>query len=380
MRNERLRWTGRHFYTYLIIALIAAIIGGVAGSIFSAGYMAQRRPMQYSRIPEEGPIKIIYPEEEKPGIVSAIAQKSIPSVVSITTVEISRDEIFRAVETRGVGSGVILTADGYILTNDHVVGENPREIVVLFENGDRMTAEALWRDASLDLALIKVNAEGLPYAELGDSDTVRVGDIAVAIGSPLGLRFQRTVTSGIISALNRTILAPGDEEDVVMEDLIQTDASINPGNSGGPLLNSRGQVIGINTIKASEAEAIGFAVPINIAKPVIKQMVEKGSFRPMYLGVDGFDREIAGYYNSDVDIQKGIYVIEVHPNTPADRAGIREGDIILEIDGKEVNTLIKMRSILYGIMDEEKTVNVKIKRDGKTLSKSVKLLPRPQGY
>jgi len=368
----------RRFYSYLIIALVAAVIGGIAGSsVFSS--LVQHRSIQYRETPEENPVKIVYPEEKEPGVVRAIAEKNISSVVSITTVEIERDEIFSTTETRGVGSGVILRTNGYILTNDHVVGKNPREIIVLFENGNQLPAEILWQDTSLDLALIKVETSGLPYVELGDSDTVRVGDIAVAIGSPLGLRFQRTVTSGIISALNRTILVPGDGDEAIMEDLIQTDASINPGNSGGPLLNSRGQVIGVNTIKASEAEAIGFAVPINIAKPVINQIVEKGTFRPMYLGIDGFDKEIAGYYNSDVDIQKGIYVMKVHPNSPAQQAGVREGDIILEMDGQEVNTLIKMRSILYSI-DEERTINIKLKRDGKTLIRKVKLRLRPQGY
>lgn len=369
----------KRFYSYLVVALVAAVIGGIAGSSVFTRYMVQQRPNQYSEDPQQRPVKIIYPKEEEPGIERAIAEKNIPSVVSITTVEVRRDAIFKPTETRGVGSGVILKSDGYILTNDHVVGTNPTEIMVLFENGDQLPAEVLWQDASLDLALIKVEASGLPYAELGDSDTVRVGDIAVAIGSPLGLRFERTVTSGIISALNRTILVPGDDSEAIMEDLIQTDASINPGNSGGPLLNGRGQVIGINTIKASEAEAIGFAVPINIVKPVIEQIVEKGYFRPMYLGIDGFDREIAGYYNSDVDVQKGIYIIQVHPNTPADQTDIREGDIILEMAGKEVNTLIKMRSILYSI-DQEKIINVKIKRDGKTLTKKVKLRFRPQAY
>jgi S1-C subfamily serine protease len=242
-----------------------------------------------------------------------------------------------------------------------------------------MPAVVLWQDSALDLALIRVDATGLPYAELGDSDRVSVGDIAVAIGSPLGLRFQRTVTSGVISALNRSLMVGSEGEEVIMEDLIQTDASINPGNSGGPLLNSRGQVIGINSAKASEAEGIGFAVPINIAKPIIKQVVEKGSFRPMYLGIDGYDREIAGYHNSDIDIQKGIYVIRVHNNTPASAAGIREGDIILELDGQPLDSMIKMRSILFG-MDRPKKVSILIKRDGKTITKQVEPAPRPEGY
>ena len=135
-----------------------------------------------------------------------MAEKNIQAVVSIVTVEIRRDEIFNPTEERGVGSGVIVDPNGYILTNDHVVGKKTREINVLFENGQQMPAAVMWQDAALDLALIKVDAVGLPYAELGDSDQVSIGDIAIAIGSPLGLRFQRTVTSGVISALNRSLM------------------------------------------------------------------------------------------------------------------------------------------------------------------------------
>ncbi|HOC09359.1 MAG: trypsin-like serine protease [Clostridiales bacterium] len=372
-------WIGRLF-PYLLVALIAGAAGGALGAVTLNDRGIQQRPVEYQRR-EEGqrPERIVYPEGENPGIVRAVAEKNIQAVVSIITVEIRRDEMFNPTEERGVGSGVIVEPNGYILTNDHVVGKNAREINVLFENGQQMPAVVLWQDSALDLALIRVDATGLPYAELGDSDRVNVGDIAVAIGSPLGLRFQRTVTSGVISALNRSLMVGPEGEEVIMEDLIQTDASINPGNSGGPLLNAKGQVIGINTAKASEAEGIGFAVPINIAKPVIKQVVEKGFFRPMYLGIDGYDREIAGYHNSDIDIQKGIYVIRVHNNTPASAAGIREGDIILELDGQPLDSMIKMRSILFG-MDRPKKVSVLIKRDGKTITKQVEPAPRPEGY
>ncbi|MBA1334680.1 MAG: Serine protease, DegP/HtrA, do-like [Firmicutes bacterium] len=366
-------------YPYLIVAVVASVLGGAVGGLFSGDLIAQRRPSQYRDEQGIDRIRIVYPEGENPGIVSAVAEKNIQAVVSITTVEIRRDEIFRPTEVRGVGSGVVVNPNGYILTNDHVVGRNPREVMVLFENGDQKTAEVLWQDAALDLALVKVEGANLPYVELGNSDAVKVGEPAIAIGSPLGLRFQRTVTSGIISALNRSLVVDAYGQEVIMEDLIQTDASINPGNSGGPLLDVNGRVIGINTVKASEAEAIGFAVPINIAKPIIKQIVDKGYFRPMYLGIEGYDKEIAGYYNSDVDVQKGIYVARVNPNTPADIAGIREGDIILKIGDQEVNTLVKMRSILYS-MDQPQTVDLVVKRDGKVETIRVELAPRPHGY
>jgi serine protease Do len=365
-------------YPYLITAVIAAIVGGIAGGLIASEQMIQRRPAQPGENDREN-IRILYPEGEKPGIASAVAEKNIPAVVSITTIEIKRDEIFRATESRGVGSGVVVEPNGYILTNDHVIGKNPVEITVLFEDGRQMPAEILWQDATLDLALIKVEAEGLACVELGDSDQIRVGEPAIAIGSPLGLRFQRSVTSGIVSALNRSLIVSDGGGEVVMEDLIQTDASINPGNSGGPLLNASGLVIGINTAKASEAEGIGFAVPINIAKPIIAQIVEKGYFRPMYLGVEGYDKEIAGYYYSDMDIQNGIYIARVYPNTPAEAAGIREGDIIISIEDQQIDSLVDMRSILYG-MDGSKTIECLVKRDGHVRRVKIEPAPRPQNY
>jgi serine protease Do len=372
-------WAAR-LYPYILVAAVAGAAGGAVGAAVWDNDRVQQRPIEYRRQEEDEKFeKIVYPEGENPSIVRAVAEKNIETVVSIVTVEIKRDEIFNPTEERGIGSGVIIDPNGYILTNDHVVGRKAREINVLFENGQQMTAVVLWQDLALDLALIKVDATGLPYAELGDSDQVGIGDIAIAIGSPLGLRFQRTVTSGVISALNRSLAVGSESEQVIMEDLIQTDASINPGNSGGPLLNASGQVIGINSAKASDAEGIGFAVPINIAKPIIKQVVEKGTFRPMYLGIDGFDREIAGYYNTDIDIQKGIYVINVHSNTPASAAGIREGDIILEMDGQPIDSMVKMRSILFG-MDRPGKIDLSVKRDGKVIKKSVELALRPEGF
>ncbi|MGI6702575.1 MAG: S1C family serine protease [Clostridia bacterium] len=372
-------WITR-LYPYILVAVVAGAVGGVtAGNLQDSGRV-QQRPIQYHR-QEDGQNsgRIVYPEGEKPGIVRAVAEKNIATVVSIVTMEIKRDEIFNPTEVRGIGSGVIIQSDGYILTNDHVVGTKAREINVLFENGQEMAAVVLWQDPALDLAIIKVDAAGLPQAELGDSNEVAVGDIAIAIGSPLGLRFQRTVTSGVVSALNRSLTVGAQSEEVIMEDLIQTDASINPGNSGGPLLNARGQVIGINSAKASDAEGIGFAVPINIAKPIIKQVVEKGYFRPMYLGIDGYDREIAGYYNTDIDIQNGIYVVKVHKNTPASDAGIREGDIILELDGQRLDSMVKMRSVLFS-MDRPGKVDISIKRDGRVITRQVELTLRPEGF
>lgn len=179
-------------------------------------------------------------------------------------------------------------------------------------------------------------------APLGDSKGVRIGEDAIAIGNPLGLTFQRTVTAGIISAVNRTIEI---EEGILMEDLIQTDASINPGNSGGPLVNINGEVIAVNTVKVSTAEGIGFAVPINIVKPVIKSIIDTGDFKAPVMGIKGLDRELASLYNYKVT--EGIYIIEAPPQGPAGRAGIKEGDIIPAINNKTINTLLELKEELY---------------------------------
>ena len=173
-----------------------------------------------------------------------------------------------------VGSGVIVNSKGYVLTNAHVVFYgNAKNINVMFENGDKKPAKILWSDSILDLAIVKVDGSGYPAADIGDSDKLNIGELAVAIGNPLGVGFERSVTSGIISGLNRTVWI---DQYNKLENLIQTNAAINLGNSGGPLLNKRGEVIGINTFKLEATEGLGFAIPINIVKPRIDQVIKDG--------------------------------------------------------------------------------------------------------
>lgn len=226
---------------------------------------------------------------------------------------------------------------------------------MLLADGREVSGKIIWTDPILDLSVIKIDADNLTPAVLGDSKLVSIGDEAIAVGNPLGLRFQRTVTAGIISAVNRTILM---QEGYFMEDLIQTDASINPGNSGGPLVNSKGEVIGINTVKVSTAEGIGFAVPVNIIKPVLKSIEDKGYFITPTLGIKGFDREIASYYGYNVE--RGVYVFDVTPFGPADRANIKEGDIILSINGYSINSMLDLKEIIYSA-GAENIVKVELK-------------------
>ena len=336
--------------SYFVVALIAAIIGGVISIYIAPNYIYGKvlpLPGIYEdEIPKERDKINIMPTDEI-SAVEAVAKKTMSSVVGITTVQVQREFIWEK-EVEGVGSGVVVHPDGYILTNSHVIaGGKAKRINVLFENGDKISGEVLWHDPALDLAIVKVNKKGLDTAGLGDSDSLEVGQLAVAIGNPLGLDFQRTVTSGVVSGLNRSVRV---NQYNVIEDLIQTDASINPGNSGGPLLNNKGEVIGINTVKISSqmGEGLGFAIPINIAKPIIDEVIEKGDFKTVFIGFAG--TEVEQYERQlgvDLSIDSGVVVIEVQPNSPAQRADIRPGDVIIKIDDQDVESMNQLQKILY---------------------------------
>lgn len=365
-------------WKYIIVGLVGALIGGLIAAYIAPVYLygniipwPELPPSLQNDAGNYQDSRIDLPQNQGDSIIPVIAREITPAVVGISTVEIQYDLFFRPVESMSVGSGVIVDPNGYILTNDHVVGR-ARKITVILSDGRHYDAERLWSDPTLDLAVIKIKAENLKVAPLGDSDRLAVGELAVAIGNPLGLRFQRTVTAGIISALERSLPVGN----VIMQDLIQTDASINPGNSGGPLINSRGEVIGINTVKASEAEAMGFAIPINLAKPIVKSIIEHGRFIKPWLGISGIDREIAAYYNTKVKIDRGVLVGGVEPGSPAYKGGIREGDIITHIQGQEINTMAKLRMVLYNL-EVGQTVEIRVLRDNKERIISVTLEEMP---
>lgn len=296
-------------------------------------------------------------------VENAVAKKAIPSVVGITTVTQSNDIFNLNKYVQGVGSGVIVSSDGYILTNSHVVGNgNAKEMNVIFSNGEKTPGKLIWQDESLDLAVIKVEKTGLPVMDIGDSDKVSVGDKSIAIGNPLGLDLQSTLTSGYISGLNRTINM---ENGASMDGLIQTDAAINGGNSGGALLNAKGELIGINTAKASGGEGIGFAIPINIAKTIVNEIKEKGNFDTVKLGIQGVDLKIyEKYFQVETGAENGAVVIKVEPTSPAGKAGLQANDIILKLGDKEVSGMNDIRKALinYRIGDE---VELEILRNGK---------------
>jgi len=373
-------YNNRHYsgksglFKALLFALIGAIIGGLIVTYFTPALLEDKPDSQQPKI-------VIEPNTEGVSVVSAVAQKAIPSVVGVTTVTLQRDFFFGTVrEGQGVGSGIIVDSNGYILTNDHVINSGKaKKITVLFNDGTEKEADVLFSHPALDLAILKVDAKNLPAADLGDSDNLSVGEIAVAIGNPLGLEFQRSVTAGIISGLNRSIQV---SQDVTMENLIQTDASINPGNSGGPLLNSKGEVIGINSAKisATEAEGLGFALPINQAKPIVEQVKEKGSFTMVYLGIRGIDVEtIKQQYNTDFSVDEGVYIFEVEKGSPVDRAGIENGDIITRINDKKIKGMSQLIRELYKYKPGD-TVEITISRNEKEEKVKVELSARPSNY
>lgn len=294
---------------------------------------------------------------------NAVAKKSLDSVVGITTVGVQENMFFQGRVVEGVGSGVVVSKDGYILTNAHVVQDGKAEkIEVLLTNGKKSSAKLLWYDTTLDLAVIKTDMTGLKPVEMGDSDKVQIGDKAIAIGNPLGLDLQSTLTSGYISGKDRTITL---QNGLQMDGLMQTDAAINSGNSGGGLFDQEGKLIGINTAKAS-AEGIGFTIPINVAKTIVDNIVSGGSFEGVKLGISGVDvKTFQQATGQKLSIDKGIYVVEVVRGSSAQKAGVTRGDIITKVNGKEINTMSYLKKALLEVRPQQKG-KITVYRDGNT--------------
>lgn len=281
--------------------------------------------------------------------VSEIIENVSKCVVGISKLKENGNSIFLkdGATKLGLGTGIIVSQNGYILTNEHVSGKKYGTCYVTLENGKNYTANVLWSDQDLDLSIIKIDALGLSYVNLGDSDKIKVGEKVYAIGNPLGFEFQRTVTSGIISAKDRTIKLEEDDNSVYMEDLIQTDATINPGNSGGPLIDIEGNVIGVNSVKITTAEGIGFASPINIIKPILNSYIEEGKFEEASLGIYAYDKEVIPYLDNKLEIDNGIYVIDTIKNGAADKVGIKAKDVIAKIDNISLNKMTDLRTYIY---------------------------------
>ncbi len=340
--------------------LLGAILGGVivlgSGLLFLPDYIEGRIPEADNADP-----RITVGEDTDLNIYSAVAEYAMPSVVGITTITLERDVFFGDIRERpGLGTGVIVDERGYIITNSHVIGDGEvSELMVLLDDGQELPAEVLWNEVSLDLAIIKVDEENLPVANLGDSDNLRVGEITIAIGNPMGLDFERTLTQGVVSGLNRSIPTAGGSAEGI-DNFIQTDASINPGNSGGPLLNTDAEVIGINTAKLQNGEGLGFAIPINTAKPIIEQFIETGEFQPVYLGVQGLNAEVyQRSWGEELAVSHGFYVAEINPGSVAEEFGIESGDVIVGVNGQEVRNRGTLIRELYKLRpDDRATISI----------------------
>lgn len=311
-------------------------------------------------------------QEEKD--ITQVLENVTKSVVGISKIKNKGSSIFlnNSASDLGLGTGMVVSENGYILTNWHVAGNKYSNCYITLENGKSYNGSVVWADSDLDLAIVKINATGLQYLSLGNSDNVKLGQTTYAIGNPIGVEFQRTVTSGIISGVNRTIKIEEENNESYMEDLLQTDATINPGNSGGPLININGEVIGINTVKINEAEGIGFAIPINIVKPIVESFVTNGNFEEAYLGIFAYDKNVIPYLESGIEFDSGIYVAQINKDGPANTSNLNIGDIITKIDNIDINKMSELRKYIYSkkIGDE---VNLSVLRNKKTYNIKIKL-------
>ncbi|MBQ6713577.1 MAG: trypsin-like peptidase domain-containing protein [Selenomonadales bacterium] len=326
---------------YLVALLIGAFIGGGFG-VGCANLAGNETPQSHTLNLKTPDIGNISASRMTPAVVAA--QKAGPAVVGITNKAVVRDWFTNRSELveKGTGSGVVIDAKGYIVTNNHVI-EGAKEIVVSFADGTTVEGKLIGSDPVTDLAVVKVDVKNLPVAELGDSDALIVGEPAVAIGNPLGLEFQGSVTSGVVSALNRS-LDVGDRK----FKLIQTDAAINPGNSGGALVNADGQVIGINTVKlvVKGVEGMGFAIPINSVRPIVEDLVAKGRIARAYMGINVLEKEQALQAGYPYEIEKGVVVVNIGDGTPAANVGMRRGDVIIRLGQHDINKFSDLRQAL----------------------------------
>lgn len=303
--------------------------------------------------------------------VIEIVEKVSPSVVNVSTVHLLDVFPFYSVPIKGVGSGIIIDPNGYIVTNNHVI-EGAEAVEVSLNDGRVFKGRVVGRDASSDLAIVKIDAKNLKAAELGDSSNLKVGQFIIAIGNPFGLRGGPTVTIGVISAINRSIKT----EKGMMEDLIQTDAAINPGNSGGPLIDLNGKVVALATAIIPFAQGIGFAIPINKVKKAIDDLIKYGKVIRPWLGIYGVDLtpQLSSYYN--LPVQEGVIIVKIVQGSPAEISGMEEGDIILSIDRMPIKNMVELQKIIQNKKVGEE-VEIRIIRRYRTYDVKVELSESP---
>jgi serine protease Do len=304
-------------------------------------------------------------------IVNAVQNVS-KAVVNIASVRTVRDQLFRVFPVEGVGSGVIIDERCHVLTNNHVV-EEAKRLKITLTDGRIFNGRVIGTDEATDLAAIKLDStETLPFAALGNSDDLKIGQIVIAIGNQFGLTGGPTVTAGIVSSLNRKI-----QFDKGILELIQTDAAINPGNSGGPLLNTNGEVIAINTAKMPYAHGIGFAVPVNIARSVMNELIQNGRvINGPWIGISyvKITRQLAQYYR--LPTTEGVLIANVEPHSPADYAGLRKGDIIEALDGRRIDDTVEI-SLNLRKKNVSDNLTMSVNRYGRRFEVPIQLQNRP---
>jgi len=303
--------------------------------------------------------------------VLEVVEKVSRSVVNINTIRLLHDFYYQVVPVQGMGSGVITAPNGFIVTNNHVI-EGAEKIDATLASGEVLHGKLVGTCVSDDIAVVKVDRENLPTAELGDSDELRVGQTVFAIGNPFGLAGGPTVTKGVISAVKRSIRSKRG----LLENLVQTDASINPGNSGGPLVDIRGRVVAINTAIVPFAQGIGFAIPVNSVKRCTTEIIEHGRVIRPWLGVSGLSLtpEIASYYN--LPVEKGALITEVMPDSPAKKARMEKGDIIIGFRDKAISNVEELVKEIHKRKIGERA-RVLLLRDGEKWIADVKLEQTP---
>ncbi len=359
-------------YYVVIVALLIACFGAGLGGGYVAMTVSGKTTTDRTTVSDGN--AVVSQEEED---ISSVAAKVGPSVVSILTKSQAQSYYGGTQTQEGAGTGIIISSDGYILTNKHVVSGSQELSVVGSDGTTYSDVTVVGTDPLNDLAFLKINnAKGLTAATLGDSSSVRIGQKVVAIGNSLG-EYQNTVTSGIISGTGRPVTASEGDSTESLTDLIQTDAAINPGNSGGPLTNLSGQVVGMNTAVAQDAQGIGFAIPINAAKGIIKNLLKTGKVERPFLGVSyvTITPDVAKQYN--LSVKQGAYVhadngSAVVSGSAADKAGIKDGDIITKVGDINVGERGSVSSLVseYAVGD---TVQLTVLRSGKTMTINVVL-------
>ena len=361
--KKKKRKSGSGIAKYIALALICSLCGGVIGS--GVTYFVTGKNVSDNSSGNTVTVDPVSFATDSTALSAAeIYQKVAPAVVMVSTKTIQTVNGWFQQEAEGMGSGFIINTDGYILTNYHVI-EGATEVTVTLSDGQEVTASVVNYDSDQDVAMIKINedVEVPGVVELGDSDALQPGEEVLAIGNPLSKELSSTLTKGIVSALNRSI----ETETGVSTNLIQTDTAINSGNSGGPLINTKGEVIGINTLKASDgAEGIGFAIPINDVKVKIDSL----SKPILNLGVS--IRVIDESMAKQLNMEEGLYVVEVNEFSPAEKAGLKGGDLIVKADGKRIKTFEELQEIKNS-KEEGDSINIEFIRDGKTQNATITL-------